>query len=62
MDADTLARRRRVLGDDHPQTLASARNLATDLERLGEHQAAAELRSGVRQRRSGQGETKISGQ
>jgi hypothetical protein len=61
MDAETLARRRRILGDDDPQTLDSASNLATDLERLGEHQAAAELRSEIRQRRSGQGESKTSG-
>ena len=53
MDANVLARRRKVHGDDHPQTLASASNLATDLERLGEHQAAAELRSEVKRRRSG---------
>ena len=33
---DTLARRRRVLGEDHPDTLASAGNLATDLRALGE--------------------------
>ena len=56
LDADTLARRRRVLGDDHPQTLASARNLAEDLEQLGDHQAAAALRAEVRHRRRGQGE------
>jgi hypothetical protein len=33
LDADTLARRRRVLGDDHPDTLQSANNLAGDLPR-----------------------------
>ena len=33
LDEDTLARRRRVLGDDHPDTLTSASNLATDLRR-----------------------------
>ena len=43
MDADTLARRRRVLGDDHAQTLASALNLASDLRRLGEVEAARAL-------------------
>ena len=32
-----------MLGDDHPDTLASARNLAADLRALGEHQAAREL-------------------
>ena len=31
LDQDTLARRRRVLGEDHPDTLASASNLANDL-------------------------------
>jgi hypothetical protein len=61
MDAETLARRLRILGDDDPQTLNSASNLATDLERLGEHEAAAELRSEIGQRRSGQGESKTSG-
>jgi hypothetical protein len=56
LDTDTLARRRRVLGDDHPQTLNSASNLATDLEQLGDHHAAGALRAEVRHRRSGQGE------
>jgi hypothetical protein len=36
LDQDTLDRRRRVLGDDHPDTLASASNLADDLRMLGE--------------------------
>ena len=36
LDEDTLARRRRVLGEDHPNTLASANNLAADLLALGE--------------------------
>src|SRR5260370_754331 len=40
---DTLARRRRVLGEDHPDTLASASNLVMILGRVGEHQAAREL-------------------
>jgi Tetratricopeptide repeat len=43
LDEDTLARRRRVQGEDHPDTLASASNLATDLTDLGEHQAARAL-------------------
>ena len=43
LDEDTLARRRRVLGDDHPDTLTSANNLAADLRALGEHAAAREL-------------------
>ena len=36
LDQDTLDRRRRVLGEDHPDTLSSANNLATDLRELGE--------------------------
>lgn len=32
---DTLDRKRRVLGEDHPSTLTSARNLAADLRALG---------------------------
>ena len=43
LDEDTLARCRRVLGEDHPDTLASANNLAVDLRDLGEYQAAREL-------------------
>jgi hypothetical protein len=34
LDQDTLDRRRRLLGDDHPDTLTSANNLAIDLRRL----------------------------
>jgi hypothetical protein len=34
LDQDTLARRRRVLGEDHPDTLLSARHLAEDREAL----------------------------
>ena len=37
LDEDTLARRR-VLGEDHPDTQRSARNLAADLRALGEIQ------------------------
>jgi hypothetical protein len=36
LSQDTLARHRRVLGDDHPNTLTSANNLALDLRALGE--------------------------
>ena len=36
LDEDTLARQRRVLGDDHPNTLTSAGNLAADLHALKE--------------------------
>ena len=43
LNHDTLARRRRVLGHDHPDTLNSAHNLATGLRALGEVQAARDL-------------------
>ena len=36
LDQDTLDRRRRVLGEDHPGTLRSAANLAADLRALDE--------------------------
>jgi hypothetical protein len=42
LDEDTLARRR-VFGEDHPDTLGSAGNLAVDLVNLGEYRAAREL-------------------
>ena len=32
-----------MLGEDHPDTLTSANNLAIDLRALGDHQAAREL-------------------
>ena len=37
LDEDTLARRRRVLGEDHPDTLASAHGLAISLRAVGGH-------------------------
>jgi tetratricopeptide (TPR) repeat protein len=40
LDEDTLARRRRVLGEDHPNSLASASNLARALSELGDYQQA----------------------
>ena len=40
LDEGTLARRRRVLGEDHPDTLRSASDLVRDIEALGEHQVA----------------------
>ena len=40
---DTLARRRRDLGEDHPGTLAAASDLAVSLRAAGEYQAAREL-------------------
>jgi len=43
LDEDTLTRRRRVLGQDHPDTLSSASSSAYHLRVLGEYQAAREL-------------------
>ncbi|MFD7184972.1 tetratricopeptide repeat protein, partial [Streptomyces sp. NPDC059904] len=40
MGEDTLARQRRVLGEDHPDTLSTASNLAVDLSALGETEQA----------------------
>jgi hypothetical protein len=40
---DTLTRCRRVLGDDHPDTLRSAFILATTLQGLGQYQQARQL-------------------
>jgi hypothetical protein len=40
---DTLTRRRRVLGEDHPDTLTSANNLANVLHTLGDYQQARTL-------------------
>jgi hypothetical protein len=34
LDEDIFARRRRILGEDHPRTLTSARNLAADLRQM----------------------------
>jgi hypothetical protein len=51
LDEDTLARRRRILGEDHPYTLASASNLARDLAQLGEHEQARALREWIRSQR-----------
>ena len=42
-DEDTLARRRRDLGEDHPDTLAAAHGLAISLRAAREYQAAREL-------------------
>ena len=43
LDEDTLARRRQVLGEDHPETLQSAHNVACELYRLREYRAARGL-------------------
>jgi hypothetical protein len=40
---DALARNRRVLGDDHPQTLKCVEELAADLRAAGDADAAREL-------------------
>ncbi len=40
LDEDTLARRRRDLGKDHPDTLAAASNLAISLRAVGGHPGA----------------------
>ena len=50
LDEDTLARRR-VLGEDHPDTLTSAFILAGALFELGEYQAAKELNEDILVRR-----------
>jgi len=43
LDEAALARRRRALGDDHPDTLESAADLARDLHGLGQHEVARAL-------------------
>jgi hypothetical protein len=43
LDEDTLAHKRRLLGEDHPATLASANNFARDLSKLGEYEQARTL-------------------
>jgi hypothetical protein len=37
-----------VLGENHPDTLTSATNLAADLRALGEHEQARELEEWVK--------------
>ena len=51
LNEDTLDRRRRVLGEDHPDTLTSAFILAAELSELGEYQAAKELNEDTLDRR-----------
>ena len=51
LDEDTLDRKRRVLGDDHPSTLTTASNLAIDLRLLGDPRAARDLDEDTLQRR-----------
>ncbi|MGH3823264.1 MAG: tetratricopeptide repeat protein [Pseudonocardiaceae bacterium] len=51
LNEDTLTRRRQVLGEDHPDTLLSANNLALDLHALGEYQQARTLEEWVKRPR-----------
>jgi D-serine deaminase-like pyridoxal phosphate-dependent protein len=51
LDEDTLARRRRVLGEDHPHSLISANNLAVDLYGLHEYQQARNIHEDTLARR-----------
>jgi hypothetical protein len=51
LNEEALARHRRVLGRNHPDTLCSANNLANDLQRLGEYEAARELHEDTLTRR-----------
>ena len=51
MELDTLERRRRVLGADHPDTLRSAYNVAASLHELGEYIRANDITRTVLQRR-----------
>jgi hypothetical protein len=43
LNEDTLARRRRVLGDDHPSTLISASNFANSLRELRDREQSRQL-------------------
>ena len=47
----TLTERRRVLGENHPDTLTSANNLAADLHALGEYERARQLNEDTLTRR-----------
>jgi hypothetical protein len=51
MEEDTLIRFRRVLGEDHPESLTSASRLANMLDKLGAHGVARTLREDVTARR-----------
>ena len=51
-DQDTLARRRRDLGEDHPDTLASADNLAVSLRAVGGHPGTVTSASNPGQQRA----------
>lgn len=51
LNQDTLDRYRRIVGEDHPDTLNSASNLANKLRDLGEVQAARDLEQDTLDRR-----------
>ncbi|MFD6259858.1 tetratricopeptide repeat protein, partial [Micromonospora chalcea] len=51
LNEDTLTRRRRILGNDHPDTLTSATNLATNLHQLGQYEQARTLNEDTLTRR-----------
>ena len=48
---DTLARRQRVLGEDHPLTLITVQSVVADLEAVGEHEQARTLTEDIVVRR-----------
>jgi hypothetical protein len=58
-EEDTLARRRRVSGEEHPATLTSASNLAADLRALGQHEAAHQLDEDTETRRRASGNRSV---
>lgn len=51
LQEDTVARFRRVLGEDHPNTLAAANDLGRNLSALGEHEQARQLHKDILIRR-----------
>jgi hypothetical protein len=50
LNEETLSRGQRVFGEDHPDTLKSARRLAIDLRNLGERDKAEALDRWVAER------------
>src|SRR5262249_46500920 len=52
LDQDTLNRRRLILGQDHPDTLRSATQLAANLRELGDVQTARDLDQDTLNRRT----------
>jgi hypothetical protein len=51
MQEDVLARRRRILGEDHPDTITAAGNLAATLWALGDYPGACTIEEDVLARR-----------